>query len=153
MRNFINSLLVLAIFVLAVGVYLFVQLPRAGESNNMIFEETSVLIGEAAFRVEVADTPEAQGRGLAGREMLAPDRGMVFVFRAAGVHRFTMSGMRFPLDFIWIRENRVIGVTENAAAGVASIDPPGVVDTVLEINAGKAAEFGIEAGDAVVIEK
>lgn len=155
MRKFINSLLVLVVFLLAAGIYLFVQLPSAGDSPSLNLRKSEVVVrvGEIVFRVEVAETPEQQARGLAGRETLEADRGMLFVFSSFGVHRFTMNGMLFPLDFIWIRENRVIGVTENAAPGTAVINPPEAVDAVLEVNAGAAAEFGIKAGDAVLIEK
>ena len=63
-----------------------------------------------------------------------------------------MAGMRFPLDFVWIREGRAIGVTAAVMPEVMSVEPPEPVDMVLEINAGVATERGIKAGDEVALE-
>ncbi len=146
-------MLIIVVFILAVAVYFFAQLPSAGETDIAAApREAMVRINEAVFRVEVADTPALRGQGLSGRAALASDRGMLFVFPASGAYRFTMNGMRFPLDFIWIQGGRVVGITENAAPETQVVEPPALVDRVLEITAGEAARRGIEAGDEVRLE-
>lgn len=114
-----------------------------------------VKIGEAIFRVEIADNFTSRARGLAGRMSLGSDEGMLFVFTAPGPHGFWMQGMRFPLDIIWIRGDRVVGFAENAPVPTEATPPtflpPEPVDRVLEINAGLVAARGIKIGDKIEI--
>ena len=148
-----SALFVVIVFAAAVLVYLFVKLPLAGERGALPAPREKILrVGEATFLVEVADTAFQRAQGLAGREFLARDRGMLFVFEKSAFYRFTMAGMRFPLDFVWIREGRAIGVTAAVMPEVMSVEPPEPVDMVLEINAGVATERGIKAGDEVALE-
>jgi len=70
----------------------------------------AVRIGAQRFAAEVAATPAMQERGLSGRERLAPNAGMWFVFLEAGRPGFWMQGMRFPIDLVWVNsEQRVVG--------------------------------------------
>lgn len=104
-----------------------------------------------AIDVEVASTPAQSERGLGYRDALAPDAGMIFDLHETRVATFWMKGMRFPLDMVWIGEDRrVVGIT-------ADVRPePGVDDGqfhrysstapvryVLELNAGAAARIGL----------
>ena len=116
---------------------------------------TSVLrIGEQEYEVEIADTLVSQARGLSGRERLAPGAGMLFVFNGSSRHSFWMRGMKFPLDFIWINNNRVIGITENAPVGSMEVyQPPESADMVLEVVSGTVAKDGIKIGDEVSLKE
>jgi len=77
-------------------------------------EGVNVRIDGLVIEAELARTPEERARGLSGRESLAGDAGMLFVFQAEGQHAFWMRGMRFSLDFIWISSaRRVVDMTEN----------------------------------------
>ena len=49
-----------------------------------------------AVPVEVARTEAEKTRGLSGRDRLAPDRGMLFVYEAPVRPLIWMRGMRFP---------------------------------------------------------
>jgi uncharacterized membrane protein (UPF0127 family) len=64
-----------------------------------------------------------------------------------------MKGMNFPLDFIWIRENKVVDITENAPAETKTIPsiykPKEPVDMVLEVNAGVVKKDKIKIGDII----
>ena len=112
----------------------------------------------AAFSVELALTSDQQRQGLSDRESLAPGTGMLFVFAPRRAGSFWMFRMRFPIDIVWISANcSVAEITVEAPAPdpdtptsdlptYSSSSPAGYV---LEINAGKAAESGIEIGDAV----
>src|SRR3989338_662243 len=59
--------------------------------------------------VELAVTPAQRERGLSGRDRLEPRSGMLFVFEDDGVRGFWMKGMTFPIDIIWIDDERVVG--------------------------------------------
>src|SRR3972149_7220741 len=76
-----------------------------------------VLIGgRVAVGVEVARTEAEKVRGLSGREGLAADRGMLFVYETPVRPMIWMREMRFPLDILWIRDGRVVDVVRGAKA-------------------------------------
>lgn len=108
----------------------------------------------ASMRVEVASTPTQSERGLGYRDSLPEDAGMLFDLHSPRVPVFWMKGMRFPLDMVWIGEDkRVAGVTAGvqpqpgASDGqLRRVSPAVAVRYVLEINAGAAARQRIEMG-------
>lgn len=117
-----------------------------------------VHIGAVVIHAEVATTPAARSRGLGGRDSMADDAGMLFVFPDARQTTFWMKDMRFPLDFVWVSADKhVEEVTQNVPApapGTADADltlykPAGAVQYVVELNAGVVEAAGIRAGDAV----
>ena len=113
-------------------------------------------IGEAAFDAEVAHTPALRTRGLSGRDSLAPQTGMLFVFESGRASAFWMKGMRFALDFVWISSAcEVVGVTEDvpppasAGSNLPTYSSPAPAAYVFEINAGEVAAHDIAVGDPV----
>jgi uncharacterized membrane protein (UPF0127 family) len=70
-----------------------------------------------------------------------------------------MKGMLIPIDIIWINENKIVGIVENADPQIdvplhkltryKSIDS---VDTVLEIAASRSKELRIKVGDSVNVK-
>jgi len=111
-----------------------------------------------SLTVEVADTPETRAEGLADRDSLAHDSGMLFDLGSAGTTSFWMKGMRFPLDMVWIDANqRVVGVTGNVppprgspAEQLPLYPSPDSTRYVLELNAGVASERGLDKGTQLV---
>lgn len=110
---------------------------------------------KAVVKVDVADTKEKRTKGLGGRESLATDEGMLFIFDKPAQQVFWMKGMLIPLDFIWISGDRVVDILENRqppAAGQADstlekYGPNTPVDKVLEVNANFIKEHNIQVGD------
>lgn len=115
-----------------------------------------LLVGSQELTVELARTPSEQARGLSDRDTLGPDRGMLFVFPTRGEHIFWMKDTRIPLDFLWIREGKIVGITANVQPEPGVPDAllrryvsPEPVDQVLEVNAGWSATHDIRVGDPV----
>lgn len=108
------------------------------------------------FKIEIADTSAKRVKGLSNRESLSKGSGMLFIFKEPGFHRFWMKDMNFALDLIWIRENKIVEITANVLPTEYqppnTISPKTKVDKVLEINAGKAKEFGLKVGDKVELK-
>ncbi len=103
------------------------------------------------FIVEVAENGAQQAQGLMFRTQLAPDKGMIFPFPEDRVASFWMKNTVIPLDIIFVRRD---GTIESIAANtipysLAPVRSNEPIATVLEIAAGRAAELGIEPGDAV----
>lgn len=113
-----------------------------------------VTIQGATVQAEVASTPDAKARGLSGRDALAPDRAMLFVFDARELHGFWMQGMRFDLDLVWIAGERVVDVTHQASHRDPEriLAPRAPADLVLEVVAGTASARGWGPGDRVEFE-
>jgi len=112
-----------------------------------------VLNGER-FTVEIAETPDKQALGLMFRENLPDDHGMLFPFPVAAKRSFWMKNTRIPLDIFYFDENlALVSVSENTPPCRAQYCPSypssGPAKYVLELNAGKAAELGVQAGDVL----
>ncbi len=117
-----------------------------------------VRVGGATYAVDVAEQPEDRRQGLSGRESLAQDAGMLFVFEQAQPRTFWMKDMRFPLDIIWIDgQCRLLEVAANvptpppgaANDAIPRVHSPSPARYVLELNAGEASRAGLSAGHRV----
>ncbi len=109
---------------------------------------------EAAFEVEVADTPAKRELGLMYRRDLPADHGMLFIFPEESVLTFWMKNTPIPLDMIFIGSDlKIVGIVPRAAPftlSARSVNRPSRY--VLELNGGAAQERGIEVGDTVRFE-
>ncbi|RJR16232.1 DUF192 domain-containing protein [Candidatus Microgenomates bacterium] len=117
----------------------------------------TVTIGSVTYSVEIADTDAARSQGLSDRENLAQNAGMLFHFPQKSQHGFWMNRMHFPIDIIWISDNKIVDVSENApipaeTGGVPqTFSPKEPVNYVLEVNAGEFARNHFSIGQEVEI--
>lgn len=157
MKKFIIQYVSL-IAVIAVALLLFKTNPVIPNlpflPERVVFKKLQ--INGVNLKVEVADTQAKRSKGLSGRQTLASDEGMLFVFPKPDKYQFWMKGLTFPLDFVWIRGEKVVDLLEN-------IPPPASeqteslpiyqskqdADQVLEINAGMIRNLNIKVGDIV----
>lgn len=149
-KLFISFTFILIVVALTVAVFYYrasrAPLPRSGISIN-----------GHVFAIEVADTFASRAQGLSGRSSLGENEGMLFVFSSfSSGYGFWMKDMKFPLDFVWINGDTIVGVTENARPepgvgmfGLKTYYPPEPVNKVLELNAGLAKKIGLRIGDTV----
>ena len=105
----------------------------------------------ATIQAEVADTVEKRQLGLMFRESLRQDRGMLFIFDQPDFYRFWMKNCRFPLDMIWLDQNkRIVSFTSNAPPCLGDPCPTYQPDEkalyVIETVAGFANEHGLRPG-------
>lgn len=117
---------------------------------------SDIQIGDVLIKTETVDTPSKRNKGLGGRESLASDFGMLFIFDKTDRHNFWMKGMKIPLDFIWILDDKVVDITENVPPQVDQPDSALTIyssktDTnkMLEVNAGFISANNIKVGDTV----
>ena len=102
------------------------------------------------FTVEVARTLPEQQVGLMNRQVLAPDRGMIFPYSPPEPVAFWMKNTLIPLDMIFVRANGTIARIVTAVPLSLEPVPAGEpVGAVLEIGGGRAKALGIKAGDRV----
>lgn len=119
---------------------------------------TTVTIRDAVFTVDLAVTEREKERGLSGRQSLAPERGMLFVYSHKERYPFWMRGMRVPIDIIWIADATIVDITKNVPVSDEPVEklplyhPAAAADKVLEINAGLSDRYGFAVGDSVRIK-
>ncbi len=119
--------------------------------NNWFNHSSKLSVGSTMINIEIAETQSQRAQGLSNRISLPELSGMLFIFPNPDRHSFWMKDMNFPLDFIWIKNSRVVQLSKN----VPAIQPPAVftpdqpVDQVLEVNAGFINKYGIKVGDEV----
>lgn len=114
----------------------------------------------AEIKAEVADTVAKRTKGLGDRAKLEIGTGMLFVFEQPGKYRFWMKGLQFPLDFIWIKDNKVVDILTNVPVppdgasdnALPTYEPITEVDKILEVNAGFVEFNNIQVGDLVEIQ-
>lgn len=111
-----------------------------------------VKVREACLKLELATTPQAHTQGLSGRASLPPDRAMLFVFGLQDRHCFWMKDMRFPLDIVWLNQDKQVVHIETDVRPETypqTFCPSDEALYVLELNAGKAAAGNIVVGDTL----
>ena len=68
----------------------------------------TVCVKDVCVQAEVADTDASRQQGLMFRENLPEGQGMLFVFGTEGRYGFWMKNMKFPIDIIWIDQEKKI---------------------------------------------
>jgi len=134
--------------------FIFILIIDSQRSSKSSKPTKKVVINGHEIKVEIADNDVLRGQGLSGREKLAKNDGMLFIFPSAGIYSFWMKDMKFPLDFIWILDYEVVDITENVPKPASSdLDtlpsyrPNQPVNRVLEVNSGTVVSLGIKIGD------
>jgi len=120
--------------------------------SSCIAQNPHVVLAGERFSVELADTPEKQSLGLMFRDHLPDDQGMLFLFPNESLRSFWMKNCRISLDiFYFDKDLALVSVSENTPPCRTQRCPnypsSGPAKYVLELNAGKAAELGVKAGD------
>ena len=114
-------------------------------------KEAEIKIGDAIFQIEIADSFLKRQKGLSGRKSLKENEGMLFILPIAANYGFWMRDMNFPIDIIWIKNDKIIGISENLASeGSKPLKiyyPPSSIDKALEVSAGVVSAKNIEIGD------
>lgn len=92
-------------------------------------------------------------QGLAGVDQLAPNQGMLFRFVPASLPQFWMKGCLVPLDFIYGRNNRILGFKRHVLPCVPGhcpiFSPSSPVDWVMELPAGSIKRFQLKQGETL----
>ncbi len=116
----------------------------------------SVTINKLEIPVEVMRTEVEVQKGLSGRLSLDLKNGMLFIFNIADYYRFWMPDMHFPIDIIWINNNKIIDISHNVSNKLDPAKPKFYLPTkkanyVLEVNAGFSKKNNIKIGDSVFL--
>ncbi|QQG44917.1 MAG: alpha/beta fold hydrolase [Candidatus Sungiibacteriota bacterium] len=120
-------------------------------------EYAKVEIKGVSLLVEVARDSQSRARGLAGRDKIPAQGGMLFVFDQPAAYGIWMKDMKIPIDIFWIKNGVVVDLEENVIpfkSGLRDTSPPifrpdVTALYVLETSAGLAQKHGIKIGDEI----
>ena len=75
------------------------------EINNKESNLVDITIGDKKYKVEIADTPEKQEKGLMGRKSLPENQGMLFIYDEPQDLSYWMKDTLISLDIIFIDDD------------------------------------------------
>jgi len=115
-------------------------------------QHPKVELRDHVFQVELALTRDEQVMGLMFRESMPADQGMLFVFGSEAPRSFWMRNTRIPLDILYFDHDlALVSMVRNArpcaVQNCPGLPSEGPAQYVLELNAGKADELGLQKGD------
>lgn len=131
------------------------SMPSTSLGQQLPISAVAEIAGQEIL-LEVATTPRQQAMGLMYREPLPDHRGMLFPMGRPRPVNFWMKNVPVPLDMVFIYDGAILAILANVPPCEADPCPtygPGsqLVDQVIELRGGHAAELGLAEGDAVVI--
>lgn len=141
------KLLTLILGVLIVIIIVFLAL------SYLLPKTPSAEINGHTFSLYLAETSQEQEIGLAKYKSIAPNQGMLFLFDKSDYYSFWMKNMQFPIDIIFIDNDKVVDVFQKVPVwpneNLPVYTTKTKADKVLEINEGLAKKDNIRIGDLV----
>ncbi|MCL5970248.1 MAG: DUF192 domain-containing protein [Patescibacteria group bacterium] len=141
-------------FIILTGIFILIILIL----NFSLSKKTpSVTINGKTFYVDVAKSDSEHEKGLSVYNKIPEDKGMIFIFKKPGYYAFWMKDMKFAIDIIYIRNNKIVDIFQNVSPPKSSYDnlkiikPKEKSDTVLEINANLSNKYNFKKGNLVKI--
>lgn len=113
-------------------------------------EKTILKIGEREVSLIIANDTNSRIQGLSDRKSLPKDSAMLFVFETSGRYGIWMKDMNFPIDIIWLDENKkIVTIEENVSPDTypRSFFPLEESLYVIEANVGFIKENHLSVGN------
>ena len=118
-------------------------------------QTASVSVGIVNLLASLATTPESQSKGLAVKDSLSENEGMLFIFESPQKYSFWMKDMKFPIDIIWINSaGKIVHIEKNLSPCVLFLPCPSYAPNddslyVLEVVSNFTNKFDINIGETV----
>ncbi|RJQ36045.1 DUF192 domain-containing protein [Candidatus Microgenomates bacterium] len=148
------------LFIAAIGIMLFQNYSKNNPSlfTNILAKKPTAIIGKQTFNITVAKSQKEKEIGLSSKKSLLQNEGMIFPFEKEDYYTFWMKDMKFPIDMIFLKKNKVVTIfsdvkppkSENENLIIFRPEEPS--DTVLELNAGIAKKYNLKKGDEIKFE-
>lgn len=135
--------ILITIFVLTILTAFFIN-----NSNKDII----VKVNNTKYKTIVVNNDSSRTKGLSGRKSLPPDTVMLFVFYTSDKYGIWMKDMNFPIDIIWLDENKkIVKIKENVSPNTfpETFFPPTPSLYIIEANAGFVDENSLLVGNSI----
>ncbi len=134
----------------------FCKVPTSTMSDIKKVSFISIGQGTASTTIiaDVADTQVLQERGLGGRDSMAENQGMLFVFNVSRPYSFWMKDMLIPIDMIWLdKDLKIVYIKTNVSPSTypESFAPKTPALYVLEVASGFSARHNLKLGDSIKV--
>lgn len=153
--NKLQKLFIIFLFFIIIVTICFVLFLNYQEIKNQS-SQVDVKINNHLIKANISNTQEQRYRGLSNRKSLCADCGMLFIFPEKDLRKFVMRNMNFPLDIIFISDNKIINIEQKLKPEgsqpqniYSSISP---ANMVLELNATYCEKNNIKVGDKIIIK-
>ena len=121
--------------------------------------EATAMMGDEIIELEVTRTPQQQQLGLMYRDQasLPDNRGMLFSFEEPKIARFWMKNVLISLDMVFLLDGKIQAIEANVppcnTLACPTYGPEDLlVNQVIELRGGRAAELGLQPGDTIELE-
>lgn len=140
------SLFLFSLFLLFILSVLFLP-NKSNYFNN--YNKIRVKIKNKTYTLFVADTKEKKGKGLSNIPSIKNNQGMIFIFDKSDYYNFWMKDMNFPLDFIFLQDNKLVDFLLNVSPDTypQTFTSKIPADRIIEIKTGEIKK--IKIGDEV----
>lgn len=149
------------VYAVIIVIVIIIALIKFGGSLALPFgKSATATIKNQKFTLMVAQSEKDKTRGLSGRQSLSANTGMIFIFDKPGVYSFWMKDMKFPIDMIFLNNNKIDTMYKNIpppaadenTANLKVYSPKGNIDYVLELPAGTADKYSLKPGDTITLQ-
>jgi uncharacterized membrane protein (UPF0127 family) len=141
-----------SLFVLSIIIVLIIA---ALGINYLAPKPPLAIINGHLFSLYLAKTPNEREVGLAKFNKIKTNQGMLFIFNQSDYYSFWMKNMHFPIDIIFINNNKIVDIFKNApvikSGNLPIYQTRKKADEVLEINAGLSDKYHIDINSIVNI--
>ena len=131
------------------------SVPAINNSGSNGYHKVNITVNGIELIADVAETDEQRTKGLSVKNALLENEAMIFIFKTEGQHAFWMKNMKFPIDIIWLNNDKsVVHIEHNLQPCILDIfcqiyNPNTNSLYVLETAAGFADRHGIAEGTPV----
>ena len=112
-----------------------------------------ILLNGIPVSVEIVSSSKDLKTGLSYRDQMCENCGMIFLQGDSDKYSFWMHEMRFPLDMVYINNNKIVEIYKNipiyTSGSYTIINPKENADIVLELNANWCDKNNIKKGDTI----
>lgn len=117
---------------------------------------STLRLGEGDFTLRVARTEQELNRGLSGTTNLPADQALLFVFARSETWGIWMKDMNYPIDIVWLDEDKTVVSTKKNAQPSSYPDeifrPSERAKYVIELKAGTVDDKRITIGEQAVFD-
>ncbi len=113
----------------------------------------------SSIDVYIADEDSERQKGLGGIDELPENTGMYFIYNSARVREYWMLDVEYPIDIIWLHNNKVVYLTKSAQpeANITLLEDyqryssPVPINAVLEVPEGFIEQYDIIEGNVLTL--
>lgn len=147
----ISIIPIIAGAIVVIVITFFVVVISNSNTKNVV-----VRIGSGIYKADIASDEESRQKGLSGLPNLEVDRALLMIFPDSQKWGIWMKDMEFPIDILWLDENKVVvHAVANANPSISdskTFTPKSPAKYVIELPAGSIKNKSIVVGSIAAFE-